>query len=44
MQAVRVLRSDLICGTESIFTQTMHCCVEISELTLNKLAQKAEAE
>lgn len=44
MQSVRVLKSDLICSMENIFTQTMLYCVEISELALNKLAQKAEAE
>lgn len=43
MQALRMLRSGLIWGMENIFTQTMHYCVEISEMALNKPAQKAEA-
>lgn len=44
MQAVRVLQSDFMGSMENIFTQTMCYCVEISELALNKLAQKANAE
>lgn len=44
MQAVRVLQSDFMGSMKNIFTQTMCYCVEISELALNKLAQKADAE
>lgn len=44
MQAVRVLQSDFMGSMENVFTQAVCYCVEISELALNKLAQKADAE